>query len=305
MRNGFLGASLFWVLIASGQNVAQFSDPLQSGGHGPQMVTIAPGEFQMGCASGILCAENQPVHAVRLIRPFALSVHEITKGQFRTFVERTGYRPDSERPGAMDIFKRLGCVGFVLSDFRAFYHDQPRLTARKLTWENPGHPQSEDHPVVCVTWSDAMAYIEWLASETGRPYRLPSEAEWEYAARADHPGTNLDQSMYCEPPRGGLLSYECYGEPYTERVGHHGPNAFGLYDMERNAAEWVEDCWNPTFQNAPQDGSAWLAGRCEQRVSRGGGRGSYYVPVEVRGESQNKHTAVNLSGFRVAQSPTD
>ena len=177
MQRVFLGASLCWTLIASAQEGARFSDPLRSGGHGPSMVTIAPGEFQMGCVSGLLCDDNLPVHTVKLERSFALSVYEITRGQFRAFVERTGYRPVTDRPGALadySLSTLWGCGGFALSEFRALYPG-PELTLRKFTWRDPGHPQTDDHPVVCVTRGDVMAYVEWLASETGRPYRLPSE----------------------------------------------------------------------------------------------------------------------------------
>ncbi len=273
------------------------------------MVTIEPGEFQMGCLSGVLCRDNLPVHTVALAKPFALSVYEITLGQFLTFIERTGYRPDSERAAGSDPERIFGCVGVTLDDFREFYSSRRRLPQQyKLTWRNPGHQQTADHPVVCVTWSDAKAYAEWLALETGRPYRLPSEAEWEYAARAGASRPRLDpEAEYCEPPRTtrGPVLPECYGEPYTEPVGHDGPNAFGLYDMERNASEWVNDCWNTTYRGAPQDGSAWLVGRCQQRIARGGGWGKWYVYHESRFPVENLHLSNNQSGFRVAQSPTE
>lgn len=263
------------------------------------MVAIAPGKFQMGCVSGILCSYNEPVHLVDVQRPFALSVYEITKGQFLQFVERTGYVPDSERHG---------CIGVLLEDFREHFPFDRRgpEVHTSLTWKNPGHPQSEDHPVVCVTWSDATSYVGWLSSETGKPYRLPSESEWEYAARSRR-YTDLDPSDYCERRRNSRRAIDdCLGEPLTMPVGSEGPNEFGLFDMERNAYEWVEDCWNTTFLGAPQNGDAWLTGACEKRVLRGGDWGRYAVDHEARGiqPTDNPNIAHDQIGFRVAQSPT-
>ena len=269
------------------------------------MVTIGPGHFRMGCVSGFRCKDNRPVRDVSIGQPFALSAHEITRGQFRTFVQRTGYRTDAERynrhgsvlggfgiPGGS-----RGCLGFSLADVQATdYYNIPTLP---LTWLQPGFPQSDDHPAVCITWSDAIAYAHWLAIETGRPYRLPTEAEWEYAARAGTLTGDVDVSSYC--PESRPEPVECTGTPYTVAVGQGDPNAFGLHHMERNAFEWVEDCWAPTFQAAPSDGSARLDGRCRQRVARGHAWDTLYVSHEVRSTTRDIHSTVNLIGFRVAQ----
>ncbi len=283
------------------------------------MVTLEPGEFLMGCVSGVLCVENLPVHTVTLKQPFALSVYEVTRAQFSLFVERTGYVTDSERPGANPFVEHpSGCMGESLAaslqkkswetkweppwGMGGQIENQPQ----SWTWRDPGHPQTADHPVVCITWSDAKACVEWLASETGRPYRLPSEAEWEYAARAGTPRASLDPlANYCNWRNAPGPSDTCSDPPYTEPVGHDGPNAFGLYDMERNASEWVEDCWAPTYRCAPRDGSAWLWGRCRARVIRGGGWGNTYAPHEERGAYENLRLSDNLLGFRVAQSPSE
>ncbi len=298
---------------AQAQHAATFVDSLASGGTGPLMVMIGPGQFRMGCVSGFRCWNNRPVRDVSIERPFALSAHEVTRGQFRTFVERTGYRTDAEKlnhrgggvlgglgiPGGSGTpGGSPGCTGFSLAEVEATdYYNTP---IRVLTWSRPGFPQSDDHPVVCITWSDAMAYIQWLGSETGRPYRLPTEAEWEYAARAGTLTGDVDVSSYC--PESRPEPVECTGTPYTVAVDEGGPNAFGLFHMERNALEWVEDCWVPTFQAAPSDGSARVDGRCRQRVVRGHAWDTFFVSHEIRSTAQNIHSTSNLIGFRVAQS---
>ncbi len=271
------------------------------------MVTITPGQFNMGCVSGFRCTHNTPVREVNIERPFALSVYEITRGEFRTFAERTGYRTNAERAGiAGDIAlsalrRRRGCIGFSLADWRSSHYN---VIARLRNWLRPGFSQSDDHPVVCITWSDANEYVQWLASETGRPYRLPSEAEWEFAARAGASNPDVDASSFCDMEDRNDIR-RCVGEPYTEPVGHEGPNAFGLHDMERNAHEWVEDCFRPGFAGAPSDGSALTRENCQNRVGRGGGWGLAYVQHEARGPTRSLHLADNQTGFRVAQSPAE
>jgi formylglycine-generating enzyme required for sulfatase activity len=126
-----------------------------------------------------------------------------------------------------------------------------------------------DRPVINVSWSDAKEYVAWLAQKTGKAYRLPSEAEWEYAARA---GTKTPFSWGTQVGTRMANCRDCQtGEPVqTLNVGSFPPNAFGLNDMAGNAAEWLEDCWNESYKGAPSDGSAWTSGSCSMRVLRGG-----------------------------------
>ncbi len=270
-----------------------FTDALRSGGTGPQMITVNAGRFQMGCVSGVQCQFNTPVHEVSVKKPFAMSVYEVTRGEFRRFVEQTGYQTSAERA-------RVGCVGILREEFLRV--DGNARTG--LNWNRPGFVQTDEHPVVCVSWTDANSYVSWLASETARPYRLPSEAEWEYAARAGSAGNTAfpDVSQLCRDPMNNLEL--CVGEPYTEAVGSGRSNGLGLYDMRRNAYEWVQDCWNPSYVGAPQDGSARQDGSCHKRVLRGGGWARLLVPQESRNGSR-VDVSENLTGFRVAQSPTD
>ena len=126
----------------------------------------------------------------------------------------------------------------------------------------------DDRPVVGVTWSDAQAYVAWLSKEIGEGYRLPSEAEWEYAARA---GAETRYSWGDKMGRKRAnYNNPSVGFRYTAPVGSFPPNPFGLYDMHGNVWEWVADCWNQSYEGAPEDGSAWLSGNCDRRVLRGG-----------------------------------
>lgn len=290
-----------------------FTNELKSGGTGPEMMIMEAGRFRMGCTSGVACFMNEPVREVS-ITPFALSVYEVTRGEFQRFVEQTGYVTDAERaPKLRPILPfsvKRGCFSFL-----------PHLARINggFTWKRPNFPQSDEHPVVCVSWADTHAYVQWLAAETGRPYRLPSEAEWEYAARAGASSAELDEEviqklLYCAGFRQGDPSTEeleaCFSTySSTAAVGGQGPNAFGLYDMTGNASEIVEDCWHPNFRGAPADGTAWT-----DKCYRGRGRGRVVrsgelvpvagAPLEAR-SSLRRQFSLNLVGFRVALPTSD
>jgi formylglycine-generating enzyme required for sulfatase activity len=128
----------------------------------------------------------------------------------------------------------------------------------------------EKRPVINVTWYQAHRYAEWFSKMTGRPYRLLTEAEWEYAARAD------SETAYCWGPEIGKGNANCrdcgseWDAKRTATVGAFAPNMFGFFDMAGNVWQWVQDCYNDAYYNAPTDGSAWVAGDCTLRVVRGG-----------------------------------
>jgi formylglycine-generating enzyme required for sulfatase activity len=124
-------------------------------------------------------------------------------------------------------------------------------------------------PVIDISWDDAKTFLAWLSQVTKRPYRLPSEAEWEYAARA---GTTSPFWWGRSPSGGHAVCEDCAAPPprQTQPTGSTRPNGFGLFDVAGNAAEWVEDCWNEFYRGAPTDGSPWTTGQCRQRVLRGG-----------------------------------
>lgn len=157
------------------------------------------------------------------------------------------------------------------------------------------------HPVMNVGWDDAEAYVRWLSKKTGARYRLPTEAEWEYAARA---GSGLPYSSGATLLPGFAICWTQPGEDpnRTEVVGRTKPNAFGVFDLHGNVYEWVEDCWNETYVGAPTDGSAWLAGDCERHGIRGGSWNN--LPGDLRSGARlpaPHGIRYNTLGFRVAR----
>lgn len=234
----------------------------------PEMVVIPPGSFVMGSPNeekGRYPSEG-PQHPVTIPVAFAVSKYEITVDQFKAFVMATGRDLGSS------------CWTYVNGDF---------VEKPGINWKAPGFPQGGAHPVLCINWNDAQAYVAWLAERTGARYRLLTEAEWEYAARA---GTTTvysfgnDARRACRfanvfdgSGRRGLSgTHDWMSSPcndsyvHTAPVGSFLPNGFGLYDMHGNVSEWVEDCWHDSFQGAPADGSAWTTGTCDERGLRGG-----------------------------------
>ena len=159
-----------------------------------------------------------------------------------------------------------------------------------------------NRPVVRVNWYDARRYVEWLSAKTGETYRLPSESEWEYAARA---GTDTAYSWGDEIGSGNANCHGCPSQwegSRTAPVGSFAANAWGLHDMHGNVWEWVEDCWNRNYRGAPTDGSAWESGKCSRRVKRGGSWGS--VPSRLRAAFRGwsgPRIRSSGDGFRVAR----
>ena len=274
----------------------------------PRMVVIPAGEFAMGSpvAEAGRGADEGPQRQVA-VALFALGRNEVTVAEFRRFAEESGYRTEAES-GA----RALGCSGFIYADPLSAGLGSQAVTS----WRSPGLTQAESHPVLCVSWNDARAYAQWLSKKTGRRYRLPSEAEWEYAARAgsvsarywgDDPGQACRFANVADQSRfqtwGFGQRHECTdGHYFTAPAGGYSPNRFGLHDMLGNVWEWTEDCWNASYAGAPADGSAWLAGDCAQRVSRGGSWST--VPRFARSATRYRNNADhrdNLTGFRLAR----
>lgn len=234
-----------------------------------EMITMPPGSFEMG---GATWRTGKPVHRVT-IPTFKLGKYEVTVSEFGGFIEATGYLTDAERNAGGNI----GCFSEQPSD-----NDGSWASGR--SWYNPGYPVQDDQPVVCVSWNDAQAYIAWLNDKTNGNYRLPTESEWEYAARAGSKTKYHFGNSKSELCRYGNHADVSIGPDYTGRntcsdgvgegtavVGSYRQNAFGLYDMHGNVWEWVQDCWNDSYKGAPTDGSAWTSGDCSLRVHRGGG----------------------------------
>ena len=282
----------------------------------PEMLVLPTGEFDMGSRpqDADHLEQEGPVHRVTVEMPIAMGLNEVSLGEFRRFVEFTGH---TVGPSCW-TFEAQSLDEFLQQDFSEGLAAQMLiygLNAREREgrgWRNPGFQQVDDHPVVCVSWEDARAYAKWLSEYTGQSYRLPSEAEWEYAARA---GTTTraywgdmasDRCRYANgPERSALFSDACTdGHRYSAPVGAYLPNGFGLYDMVGNAWEWTADCARSSYRGAPVNGAAWEGEDCSVRPVRGG---SYQVVTEsqLRSAARNfvpqRSRAANI-GFRVVRS---
>ena len=265
----------------------------------PEMAVIPAGTFLMGSdrRDDESYDNERPRHRVT-VDGFALGVHEVTRDEYAAFVAATG-RGSGDR-----------CYAFDADDERFDWRSE-------ASWRSPGYPQAGDHPAVCVNWEDAQAYVGWLSEETGEAYRLPSESEWEYAARAGtttrrHWGDDADDG--CAYANGAdrtakrrfdnWTAADCTdGALWTALVGTYQPNGFGLHDILGNVWEWVEDCWHDDYDGAPRDGSAWTrGGDCGRRVLRGGswdvGPRLLRSAIRYRNVAEVRDTIV---GFRVAR----
>ncbi len=273
----------------------------------PEMVVIPGGSFEMGAApeeeqseklSETVRNHSQPQHGVDVAR-FSAGKFEVTRRQYRAFVDASG------RSGE-------GCFVWIDAKFE-FEND---LSAN---WRNPGYAQEDSHPATCISWRDAKAYVVWLSQRTGKVYRLLTEAEWEYAARAGTTtrrfwgdygdescayANGADQTTKAQVPgAANWLVANCNDRyAHTAPVGSYRANAFGLFDMLGNVWEWTEDCWNSNYGDAPSDGRAWATGDCSQRVVRGGSWSD--IPMFLRSALRFRgSTAIrdNYVGFRVAR----
>jgi formylglycine-generating enzyme required for sulfatase activity len=239
----------------------------------PGMMTIPAGSFLMGSPEGEAGRDRGEGPQRRVaVSVFAMSKTEITRGQFGRFVAASGHVTDAER----NVGGHQGCYAWV---------DRKWGWRAGRSWRDPGFEQSDDHPAVCLSWNDAQAYVRWLSGQTGQRYGLPSEAQWEYAARAgtagsrpwgDNPDEACRHANVADQTRGPgghgwAAEHGCSdGHFFTAPVGRYQANGFGLHDMIGNAWEWTEDCHADGHAGAPDDGSARTTGACERRVVRGG-----------------------------------
>lgn len=277
----------------------------------PELLRVAAGSFVMGAPPGEEEREGVPPQ----FRGRSIPQHQVTLGSFwmgRTPVTRDQFAAfvAATKHDMAGSCRGLGADGK--------FHDSPGLD-----WRNPGFPQTGTHPAVCVSWLDAVAYVGWLGSTTGKAYRLPSEAEWEYAARAGtqtarfwgdgrddgcrHANTS-DQRL--RTTLNFLNSFEQFlgcsdGHAFTSPVASFAANPWGFHDMLGNVWQWTADCRHQTYEGAPADGSAWGAsegGICDRRVARGGAWDSY--PWIVRSADRGGEHIGNRStkgGFRVVR----
>jgi formylglycine-generating enzyme required for sulfatase activity len=259
------------------------------------MVGIADGTFEMGSPhteSGRFDSEGPQLEVA--IKAFALGKYDVTSEQFLTFLKETGYQP------------------------------RPCSTILDMKWKSPGHGvaysplngEPPHWPAVCLDWHDAEKYIAWLNDKVriAHPtldhakgaYRLPTEAEWEYAARA---GTTTARSWGNDIGAGKANCNGC-GSKWDNRlfadVDSFAPNPFGLYGMLGNAWQWTADCWHPNYLGAPRDGNALVEADCDKHVIRGGSWSN--LPNFVRsaarsgsGRNSGEYDYSSLTGFRVAR----
>src|SRR5579871_49039 len=232
----------------------------------PEMVVVPAGEFMMGWPETEKgYSDNEgPQHKVVISRPLAITRFELTFAEWDACAAHAGCARDIPASGSR----------------------RPLL------------------PVINVTWDDAQSYVAWLSKITGKAYRLLSEAEWEYAARA---GSTTRYSFGDEEAELDQYSWYSGNSSYRAHpVGQKTPNAFGVFDMHGNVWEWVEDCYHDDYEGAPVDGAAWTTGDCDARVVRGGSWGS--DPQHLRAATRLRNTPANrfnYLGFRVGRTLSD
>lgn len=284
------------------------ADPVGGGGVVINVVVVPAGEFLMGspeAESGRSTREG-PQKKVALKQDFGLSRTEITVAQFREFVDDTGYTTDAEKAGESTVFDLA--------------HSK-LVTQSGVTWKHDykGDRAEDDAPVLHVSWQDAMAFVDWLSKRTGASYRLPTEAEFEYALRAgstsrywwgDGSPEKRVENLTGARDRVGQskMRWPVGFRNYTDR--HWGPapagsfeeNPFGLKDMGGNTSEWVQDCYSDSLEETPADGSPNSSGDCSMRLLRGASWAN--PPPMARSAYRNAAkvtTTSALLGFRVAR----
>ena len=276
----------------------------------PDVVVIPSGSFVMGSTAEerqregvpeLFGNREQPQHKVTIAKPFAIGRTEVTVAQYAAFVA------DTQRPIDDD------CVGFD--------REKDNWGKRKGSWREPGFKQTDKDPVVCISFRDASDYAAWLAKKTGKPYRLPTEAEWEYAAR----GGTTTARYWGDSPRtlcenatvigSATLSDIGWPESWQDKlicasrqawstpVAKFDANPFGLFDMYGNVWEWVADCAHDNYVGAPTDGSAWTSPSCDKFLVRGGAFHSEFwiARSATRGAGLAEKSRPVASGIRIAR----
>lgn len=269
----------------------------------PEMVILPPGKFMMGSLPTEVGRENDgeedPYHEVTIGYPLAVGKFEVTRDEWAEFIKETKL-PD---PDGCNIHSAPG---------------QHWPTIKGLNWHHTGYEQTGRHPAVCMNWNETQLYLDWLSKRAGHRYRLLSESEWEYAARAGTStrffwGDKMDDA--CAYANGSDLTrhesdpqfpadQNCHdGYINTAPVGSFKPNGFGLYDMAGNVAEMTLDCLFNSYYGAPIDGKPLLKGNCAMRINRGDTWTSTPEQMRSAGRSADhvSTTRVVDLGFRVAR----
>ena len=290
------GIKLKMVLIPAGEFM------MGSGGSAEEMAAFFDETYDTDSVSADYFRDEYPQHRVQITRPFYLGTYHVTRGQFRQFVADTGYKTDVEKGDG--------------DDGQAWNPDKKKFEFNGRCWHNAGFAQSDEHPVVNVSWRDAVAFCQWLSRKDGNTYRLPSEAEWEYACRAgtttryysgDDPETLAKVANVPDAAFNAKFTWHLKfaikasdGYVYTSPVGSFQPNAFGLYDMHGNARQWCAD-WYGTgyYATSPTDDPIGPDfGDC--RVLRGGCCNGELLKAHSAGRTAGRRGWG--AGFRVARS---
>jgi len=240
----------------------------------PVMMVVPAGYFTMGSADSDTEAPDheKPALRVKIARRLGIGRFEVTVHQYESFIRETSYASS----GSCDVLGR----------------------PRRVNYAGPGFPQDSTHPVVCVSWVDAQAYLSWLGNRVGKPYRLLSAAEWEYVARAGTASAYAwgDQLAETDANFGAK-------QKGTQIIGSYAPNKFKVSDMHGNAAEWVEDCWSDDLSVARENGAAFPGvGGCSSRVVKGGSwRDKAFELRAAARRPMRQSSASDTVGFRVAR----
>lgn len=273
----------------------------------PEMLIVPSGSVYIGSYDeeiGRKKGERSRVLAT-INKPFAMAKTEVTLAQYRVFMQESKYKSN------IAYYKGEPLVGCNYFDGKSYGY------VSEHNWKNPGYPQRESDPVVCVSYTDAKAYADWLTNKTGRQYRVPSSVEFEYASRAGSTSPwywGTDPQKACEyaniadrafaekfPTRAIFPCTDGY--VFTTKVGRFKPNNFGLYDMVGNAWEWTADCFKTDLANMPVNGTAYKGTdkECEARTPKGGGwiSGISWARSAVRSRDGADYKSFML-GFRVA-----
>ncbi len=285
----------------------RFGDILANGGRGPRMVVVPVGTLVMGSPDSEPghAKNEQPQRKLNFERGFALARNETSVAEFRAFVEATRYHTDAEKSGSSAIYdEKTGRMS----------------KTRRVSWQRSynGARARDNDPVVHVSWNDAQAFADWLRDETGKAYRLPTEAEFEYALRAGSasaypwgdgapPGLIANLAGAGEISKTGRRWSQGFGD-YDDGYWGLAPvrsfdaNGYRLHDLDGNVSEWVTDCWHDNYLRAPETPVSWVNAGCELRVIRGGSWGS--AREQVRSAWRSSALADSSGarvGFRVAR----
>jgi len=244
--------------LSLGGNGSAFGDDHT---YAPDMQIIEPGSFEMGAkpSDPASSPDELPRHSVTISRSYSIARHQVTRGEFAAFIHATDYQVG------------LGCWSLTQEGWKE------DLSA---SWEAPGYEQTDAHPVVCLSRLDALAYIDWLSNTSDHTYRLPSEAEWELAARGTgvQPFWGIPENICTFGNVNDITSKNKVarvGENcrdfalFTAPIASYAANPNGLFDMIGNAWEWMADCASDDYQHTPADGTAWTPTNCATYTLRG------------------------------------